>query len=189
MRLTNDDSSASDVRRVGARCLFAKKARGQGALPVTAALSACAELAGVAHGCASSRASPRPPTATGSAVPAAAQSRSGSGRDTTGTTSRADSGWLPTRAASWRPMAIAATHGSPSKERQTACRISRIQACHPRAGQVSSPDPACLERPQNVRSRREYPCPFTGSVGCCRVSVDPAKAGSGEKALTSSASD
>lgn len=69
MRLTNDDSSASDVRRVGARCLFAKKARGQGALPVTAALSACAELAGVAHGCASSRASPRPPTATGSAVP------------------------------------------------------------------------------------------------------------------------
>ena len=29
-------------------------------------------------------------------------------------------------------------HGSPSKERQTACRISRIQAFHSGAGQVSS---------------------------------------------------
>ena len=47
-----------------------------GALPVTAARPASAELAGVAHGCASSRASPpRPPTAIGSAVPAAGRSR------------------------------------------------------------------------------------------------------------------
>jgi hypothetical protein len=41
-------------------------------------------------------------------------------------------------AESRRPMAIVAAHGSPPKEGQTACRISRIQACRPRAGQVSS---------------------------------------------------
>ena len=49
--------AAASSDRVGDRRLFAKKAHGQGALPVTAALPACAELAGVAHGCSSSRAS------------------------------------------------------------------------------------------------------------------------------------
>jgi hypothetical protein len=47
-------------------------------------------------------------------------------------------GMVTNAAASRRPIALAATHGSPSMERQTACRISRIQACHPRVGQVSS---------------------------------------------------
>jgi hypothetical protein len=46
---------------------------------VTAALPACAELAGVAHGCASSRASPPPSDAIGSAVPAPGRSRRRSG--------------------------------------------------------------------------------------------------------------
>ena len=67
--------------------LFAKKACGQGALPVTAACrrvrnSRVSHMA--MHHCVLL---PRPPTAIGSAVPAAGRSRSGGGRATTGTTS------------------------------------------------------------------------------------------------------
>lgn len=157
MRLTNDDSSASDVRRVGARRLFAKKARGQGALPVTAAcrrvrnsrmshMAVHRRVLPPALQRRPDRRSPQPAEAGAEAVgplrerPAArtrggyqrGQPAGGQWRSQPHTGHRRWNGRPPAGYREFRPAA-------------------REQA------RYRPLDPACLERPRNFRSRREYP--------------------------------
>ena len=100
---------------------------------------------------------PRSPTAIGSAVPAAGRSRSGGGRATTGKpAARTRDGYQRGQPAGgqWRSQPHAGHlrwNSRPHAGYREFKPATREQA------RYRPLDPACLERPQNFRSRRESP--------------------------------